>query len=41
MQYNEGTDHLRDTNIGMLIVQAAFPIFGTKYNGEVWEGKKS
>lgn len=41
VQYNEGTDHLWGINIGRLIVQAVFHIFGTKYNGEVWERRKS
>lgn len=41
VQYNEGTGHLWDINIGRLRVQAGFHIFGIKYNVEVCEGRKS
>lgn len=41
VQYNEGTDHLQDINIGRLRVEAGFHIFETKYNVELCEGRKS
>lgn len=41
MQYNEGTDHLWDMNIGRLRAEAGFHIFEIKCNVELCEGRKS